>query len=284
MDFHDVQALCALDRLGHFGHAAAELGVAQPALSQRIARIERELGAAVFARGSRGVAATATGALVLQRAADVLAAVTDFDAAARRCRARGTQGLRLAGPWGLVDPAAAQFLSPEPAELPLPAVRAALRAADASGVAVLGPCPEGTRSVMRLDDVPLRLLIADDAGPRRLGTASAAGPMRYVGVAGFADDAVGRFWRPGPAASGFAAESADELVYYVASGRAAAVVPAGSLAQRSGVREVALPRGGTAPVHVVMRAGGTELEAQRVRVAVRESRAEADGVLVASGG
>jgi len=284
MDFDDVRALCALDRLGHFGHAAAELGVAQPALSQRVARIEREVGAAVFLRSSRGVASTATGALVLRRAAEVLAAVAAFDATARRCRAGGEVGLRLAGPWGLVDPVAAQFSSPEPTGLPLSAVGAALSAADASGVAVLGPCPVGTRSVLRLDDVPLRLLVADGSGPWRAKTVAARPGVAYVGVGGFPDDAVGRFWRPEGAGEALHAETADELVYYIASGRAAAVVPAGALAFRPGVREVALPGRGVAPVHVVVRAGASELEAQRVRVAVRESRAPAESALAASGG
>jgi DNA-binding transcriptional LysR family regulator len=279
MDLQDVHALCALDRLGHFGRAAAELGVAQPALSQRIARIEREAGTPVFARSSRGVTSTATGALLIRRAADVLGAVADWEAAARRCRAPSDQGLRLAGPWGLVDPAAAQLLPPEPAGLALSAVGAALGAAEASAVAVLGPCPAGTRSVLRLEDVPLALLVADAAG------AEAADDGRaYVGVVGFVEDPIGRFWRPGSADRVLLAETADELLYYVASGRACAVVPAGALGDRPGVREIPLAGRGHAPVHVVVRDGATDLEAQRARVAVRQSHALASRPLVASGG
>jgi DNA-binding transcriptional LysR family regulator len=285
MDLQDVQALCALDRLGHFGQAAADLGVAQPALSQRIARIEREVGTAVFARSSRGVTATATGALVLQRAKAVLAAVAEFDATARRCRARGAQGLRLAGPWGLVDPAAAQFLPPEPAGLALSAVGAALSAADAAAVAVVGPCPPGTRSVLRLADVPLRLLMAEGAASGCAHAAAAAWEQRpYVGVAGFAEDPVGRFWQPRRAAGALAAETADELMYYVAAGRAVAVVPAGALPPGPGVRELPFADRALAPVHVVVREGATEIEAQRVRAAVRQSHAQAERPLAASGG
>jgi DNA-binding transcriptional LysR family regulator len=259
--------------------------VAQPALSQRIARIEREVGTAVFAPEQRGVTATATGALVLQRAKAVLAAVAEFDATARRCRARGAQGLRLAGPWGLVDPAAAQFLPPEPAGLALSAVGAALSAADAAAVAVVGPCPPGTRSVLRLADVPLRLLMAEGAASGCTHAAAAAAWERaYVGVAGFADDPVGRFWRPGPTSAALVAETPDELLYYVACGRAAAVVPAGALAQRPGVRELAMPGHARAAVHVAVREGATEIEAQRVRVDVRQSRAHAERPLAASGG
>src|SRR5258707_11289053 len=56
-----------------FTHAAEELGVAQPALSQQIRGLERELGVTLLDRTSRRVTLTDAGAVFLRRAEQLIA-------------------------------------------------------------------------------------------------------------------------------------------------------------------------------------------------------------------
>jgi DNA-binding transcriptional LysR family regulator len=59
----------------HFGRAAERLHVAQPAVSQQVSRLERELGVRLLARSSRRVALTGDGQRLLGEARAALAAV-----------------------------------------------------------------------------------------------------------------------------------------------------------------------------------------------------------------
>jgi DNA-binding transcriptional LysR family regulator len=81
----------------HFGRAAAALHVSQPALSQQIADLERELGVALFDRLPRGVRLSETGRTFLERARSVLALVEAASVEAREIgggrRGRLTIGL-----------------------------------------------------------------------------------------------------------------------------------------------------------------------------------------------
>lgn len=84
---HDLRALESfvwIARLGSFRAASERLNLPQPTLSTRIARLDEQLGVALFRRDGRRVALTARGQLLLDHAerllaqrAELLAAVAD---------------------------------------------------------------------------------------------------------------------------------------------------------------------------------------------------------------
>jgi LysR family transcriptional regulator, hydrogen peroxide-inducible genes activator len=73
-----LRYLAALARHRHFGRAAEECAVTQPALSMQIRELERELGADLVERRPGEIAVTETGLEVAQRAEHILAAARDL--------------------------------------------------------------------------------------------------------------------------------------------------------------------------------------------------------------
>ncbi|MGN6287121.1 MAG: LysR substrate-binding domain-containing protein [Afipia sp.] len=98
----------AVARSGHFGRAAEQCAVTQPALSMQIQELEKTLGIQLLERSRNGVMLTEGGKDIAQRAARVLADVRDIVDAARR------QGGVLSGPLRLgVIPSIAPYILPQ---------------------------------------------------------------------------------------------------------------------------------------------------------------------------
>lgn len=108
MELRQLRYLDAVARRRSFTRAAADLHVAQSALSQQVAQLERELGFELLRRTTRRVEVTEAGELVLARARRAFAEVDSLqaDLDALQGLVRGT--LRLGGvpPVGPVHPAA----------------------------------------------------------------------------------------------------------------------------------------------------------------------------------
>src|SRR5436305_13635725 len=119
MELRQLRYLAAVARHGSFTLAAQELHVAQPAVSQQVRRLERELGVELLSRTTRRVLVTEAGELALARAGRILA-----DADALRAEIdelhgllRGTLARGVMPTVGALDPAGllARFRARHPA-------------------------------------------------------------------------------------------------------------------------------------------------------------------------
>ncbi|WP_419999782.1 LysR family transcriptional regulator [Streptomyces boninensis] len=103
LELRHLKAIRAIHDAGSLTKAATALGLAQPALSAQLKRIERTLGGPLFERGRQGVQATALGELVLQRARIVLPAVHGLQQEAAqfaRSAGDGWRALRIGAGYG----------------------------------------------------------------------------------------------------------------------------------------------------------------------------------------
>jgi LysR family hydrogen peroxide-inducible transcriptional activator len=83
LTFRQLRYLDALARHGHFGRAAEECAISQPALSMQIRELERELGAELLERRQGATALTEIGMEVARRTASILMAARDLTDFAR---------------------------------------------------------------------------------------------------------------------------------------------------------------------------------------------------------
>lgn len=97
MEVRHLRYFATVAHKRHFTHAAEELFIAQPALSQQIQALERELGVTLFERTSRHVRLTPAGEALLVRAERILSEVeqaqVEMQAFAGVTRGRVTLGL-----------------------------------------------------------------------------------------------------------------------------------------------------------------------------------------------
>jgi DNA-binding transcriptional LysR family regulator len=95
MELRQIKLFLAVAEEGHFGRAAARTFISQPALSQHIRRLERELEVQLFDRSSRQVRLTPAGEAFLQVAQRMSRQVTEATLAARRAEAGEVGSLAL---------------------------------------------------------------------------------------------------------------------------------------------------------------------------------------------
>src|SRR5437763_707973 len=78
LTLRQLRYFMSLAKHRHFGRAAEECGVTQPALSMQLKELEREIGAELLERRSGEIALTATGTKVAEGADRILAATRDL--------------------------------------------------------------------------------------------------------------------------------------------------------------------------------------------------------------
>lgn len=161
----------AVARHLHFTRAAEQLRIAQPALSQQIAKLERQLGVTLFERNRHRVALTPAGAVLADHADRVLADLVAVDEQMRSW-STGTRGLvRLGTARGLVGRLArvlAAFADRYPdvhlelRELDTAAMVAELVAGHLDVATLAAPTADPRVTARPLGGEPLVLIVAPD--------------------------------------------------------------------------------------------------------------------------
>jgi DNA-binding transcriptional LysR family regulator len=108
-ELRQLRYFVAVVQEGQMTRAAARLQLAQPALSQAIARLEAQVGVRLLDRNPRGVTATAAGEAFLEKAQATLTAVDEVHATARSW-AREESGRLLVGFMSMTPPMMAEDL------------------------------------------------------------------------------------------------------------------------------------------------------------------------------
>ena len=92
MDIWPLKYFLAVARAGNLTRASETLHISQPALSMRLAELERELGHPLFVRGARGMTLTEKGALLMRRAEDLVELAERIESEIRADDIKGLSG------------------------------------------------------------------------------------------------------------------------------------------------------------------------------------------------
>ncbi|MFE7311631.1 LysR family transcriptional regulator [Streptomyces sp. NPDC057555] len=95
MELRQIQYFIAVAEELHFGRAAERLHIGQPAVSQQVRRLERELRTQLFDRSSRAVTLTPAGQALLPEGRELLKALGCFVAKAERLAAQNEATFRV---------------------------------------------------------------------------------------------------------------------------------------------------------------------------------------------
>lgn len=96
-DVRRLQVLVEIDRSGSFSAAAQTLGMSQPAASQQVAALEKQVGLPLIARGTRPVGLTDAGHVLVGHARGVLARLDAAEQELAEMAGRRRSRLRLGG-------------------------------------------------------------------------------------------------------------------------------------------------------------------------------------------
>ncbi len=107
MELKELRNFMRVARAGSVSRAAAELRLAQPALSRQIKKLEHELGVSLFARHGRGVRLSVAGSLLLERAEAIVHLVHQTSEEIKDDRSPASARITLG-----VPPAAGRILIP----------------------------------------------------------------------------------------------------------------------------------------------------------------------------
>lgn len=102
----DLEALAlfiTVDEMGSVGAAARRFGISQPAASQRLRRLERQLGLDLLDRRTSGSTVTATGRVVSDWATELVTAAGDFARDVRTLSGEHESRLRIAASLTVAD-------------------------------------------------------------------------------------------------------------------------------------------------------------------------------------